>query len=65
MCPTIDTIIAGVETAFGEPRDVTFFKTTATNCLEWSMPIDELSRSLNKAPKRKEAPMMGDRDRDR
>ena len=44
--PSVDTVVRGVETTFGEPDNITGLKVTSTNGLEGAIPIESLSGDL-------------------
>jgi hypothetical protein len=46
VCPAINAVVGGVETAFREPDDVAGFETTSTDRLEGAIPMQRLPRYL-------------------
>ena len=44
--PSVDAVVRGVETTFGEPYDIPGLEVTSTNGLEGTIPIEGLSGDL-------------------
>jgi len=44
--PSVDAVIRGVKTAFGEPDDIPILEATRTNGLEGAIPIEGFSGDL-------------------
>jgi hypothetical protein len=39
--PTINAVVGGIQTSFREPYDITSFKSTRSDCFEWSIPVQQ------------------------
>ena len=44
--PSVDAVVRGVETAFGEPDDIPSLEVAGANGLEGTIPIEGLSSDL-------------------
>ena len=46
VCPSIDTVVGGIQAPLREPDDVSCFKSSSSDTVEGTMPVQGFSRNL-------------------